>query len=77
MQLPYELIQSIRHYIEGILQDKTLSWEEKYDRIFSASVSSKIFDTIILPDYSDPDCGYKDDVMAFVKAVDKWLEQNK
>ena len=47
-----------------------LEWDEKYDMIFSEEVSRK-FNL----DYYDPDCGYEDDVMAFMNALDEYMRK--
>lgn len=44
-----------------------ISWEEKYDMIFSDKISVKVFKIINL-DYYDPDTTYQEDVTAFVNA---------
>lgn len=50
-----------------IYQDEFLTWEEKYDRIFSEKISRKVFSLIRL-DYYDPDTSYEEDVRAFIDA---------
>ena len=50
-----------------------LSWEAKYDLIFSANLSRKVFDIAIGFDYYDPDTTYEEDVMAFYYAFTEYL----
>jgi hypothetical protein len=47
-----------------------LEWDEKYDMIFSTEVSQR-FDF----DWYDPDCGYEDDVWAFMSAFDEYMKK--
>jgi len=61
---------------ERIRDDHNLSWETKYDLIFSNSISGEIreLDEIHI-DYCDPDTTYQEDVNAYVNAlVDKGRE---
>jgi hypothetical protein len=48
--------------------DSNLSWETKYDLIFSASISQKMH-SILRLDYYDPDTTYEEDVRAFCRAA--------
>lgn len=48
--------------------ESDVSWELKYDLIFSPKISDAIFELIDL-DYYDPDTTYKEDVTAFINAV--------
>ena len=50
------------------IYESDLSWEEKYDLIFSAQISRKIFKLIRL-DYYDPDTTYEADCEAFISAL--------
>lgn len=45
-------------------------WETKYELIFSASISRKVFEQVRL-DYYDPDTSYEEDVVAFMEAFNK------
>lgn len=45
-----------------------LQWDEKYDMIFSEDISRKFS-----LDYYDPDTSYKEDVMAFMNALDEYM----
>ena len=49
-----------------------LSWEAKYDLIFSPNLSGKVFKICRL-DYYDPDTTYEEDVMAFYNAFTEYL----
>jgi hypothetical protein len=53
--------------------ESNVSWEVKYDLIFSKHLSGKINDLITL-DYYDPDTDYKEDVTAFVTALNDKLQ---
>lgn len=66
MNLVYEL-QEILSLSKKII-DSELGWEEKYDLIFSESISKAVFRLIDL-DYYDPDTSYEEDVLAFVQAL--------
>lgn len=52
-----------------IFEDESLSWEEKYDAIFSEDISRKIRDTGAYVDWCDPDTSYEEDVTAYIKAL--------
>lgn len=47
-----------------------LEWDEKYDMIFSEEISRKV-----KFDYYDPDCGYDDDVLAFMQGFDEYMKK--
>lgn len=49
-----------------------LPWDEKYDFIFSKEISHNFS-----LDYYDPDTSYEEDVMAFMNALDQYMEENK
>lgn len=49
-----------------------LDWEAKYDLIFSDEISRK-FNL----DYYDPDTSYREDVMAFMDALEEYMEKFK
>jgi len=44
-----------------------MSWEEKYDHIFSDEISNRVLQLTDF-DYYDPDTSYEDDVWAFMNA---------
>ena len=46
-----------------------ISWEEKYDLIFSENISKKVFSLCSL-DYYDPDTTYEEDTLAFMSALE-------
>lgn len=53
------------------IYESDMTWEQKYDLIFSEEISSQVYF-----DYYDPDCGYEDDVIAFMGAFKEYI-QNK
>lgn len=59
--------------------DSKLSWKDKYDLIFSQSISQPIFrffKSMNLDfNYDDPDSSYEDDVLAFVRALESRLQE--
>lgn len=58
---------------EAIREDELLSWEDKYNLIFSDNVSTKIYKELkafnIKFEYYDPDQDYEDDINAYVNAL--------
>lgn len=50
-----------------------ISWEAKFDLIFSDNISRAVFDLISL-DYYDPDTTYEEDVSAFVHAFRDYVK---
>ena len=50
-------------------------WEECYDKIFSASVSQKIWKMFPDFEYFDPDASYYEDVEAFVNNFVDWARR--
>jgi hypothetical protein len=48
--------------------DSNLSWEAKFDLIFSENVSRKVE-----LNWVDPDSSYKDDVTAFMDEFDRYM----
>lgn len=55
-----------------IVECTELDWDDKYDLIFSEEISRK-FDF----KWSDPDCGYEDDVRAFMNGFDEYMRKQK
>lgn len=58
---------------EAIKDDEVLSWEDKYNLIFSDNISTKIYKELkafnIKFEYFDPDQDYEDDIDAYVSAL--------
>jgi phenylalanyl-tRNA synthetase beta subunit len=61
---------------ENIRRDYGLSWERKYDLIFSNEISSKIRSMTYNIEYYDPDTSYEEDVNAYVNALVDYLKNN-
>lgn len=59
-----------------IFSSNRLSWEEKYDRIFSNKVSKKIHRLIDL-DYHYANLSYEEDATSFVTAVNEYVSSDK
>lgn len=59
--------------------DTSIPWKDKYNLIFSESISKRIFAIFKLMnlgfDYDDPDSDYEDDVLAFVRALESRLQE--
>ena len=53
------------------VQDSDVSWETKYDLLFSSEISGAISKTGVEISYVDPDGSYEEDVRAFIDAVEK------
>jgi len=68
-----EKLLKINKKANDIINDEFLTWEEKYDRIFSDKISKKVFELIRL-DYWDPDTSYEEDVQAFMSAFNERLK---
>jgi len=60
-------LSSLKKEINEIF-NSNMSWELKYDLIFSEKLSQQVFELVDL-DYYDPDTTYEEDVTAFVKAL--------
>lgn len=56
-----------------IADNDALSWADKYEAIFSDSVSVQLAAAGMVAEYTDPDGSYEDDVRAFRAAVDERL----
>lgn len=54
------------------IMDSDLEWEKKYDMIFSEEISRKF-----QLNYYDPDTSYREDVMAFMYALDEYMEREE
>jgi ATP:corrinoid adenosyltransferase len=64
-----EFIQRIYDKAKKIYEAKDLEAEEKYDMIFSDEISRKVnFD------YYDPDTSYEEDVAAFMRGFEEYIE---
>ena len=64
-------LRRIYFKVEGIIASN-MSWEAKYDLIFSPEISQKVFELVRL-DYYDPDTTYEEDVMAFFNSFKEYL----
>ena len=64
-------LQRLYFKAESIIKSD-MSWEEKYELIFSPEISQKVFE-IVRFDYYDPDTTYEEDVMAFYNAFKQHL----
>ena len=60
--------------IANKIYKSNLDWEQKYDLIFSDSLSKVVFNEIYI-DYYDPDTSYKEDITAFVNAFNEKMKQ--
>jgi hypothetical protein len=67
----YLEIKSIYERAQRIVASD-LEWDKKYDMIFSEEVSRKVSF-----DWNDPDCGYEDDVRAFMEGFDRYMRDSK
>ena len=56
-----------------IIVESDMSWEEKYDLIFSSEISQKVCKLARGFDYYDPDTTYEEDVMAFFNSFKEYL----
>lgn len=70
-------IQSELHYLKSeinrIVANYNMSWEQKYDAIFSEKISKRFFQIANGFSYYDPDSSYEDDVRAFQNAVNEYV----
>lgn len=55
--------------------ESDLSWEDKYEKIFSTEISGTITRLIRLW-YYDPDTSYEEDVTAFVQAFKDYMKSH-
>lgn len=70
-----EKLQKLNKKANEIYNDDQLTWEEKYDLIFSEKISRKVHSLVTL-DYYDPDTSYQEDVSAFVHAFNEKMQSN-
>ena len=65
----------IQHVFDAITEvyESEISWESKYDRIFSGGLCRKFKTLAPGFSYYDPDAGYEDDVYAFYSAVEEYM----
>jgi len=55
---------------EKIVRSKKYEWDETFNLIFSSKISYKVNKYL---DYSDPDAGWEDDVLAFMRAFKAYV----
>jgi len=72
VELFIELAQRASKIVES-----DASWSTKYGFIFSEDISGKIKETGVEIDYYDPDTSYKEDVLAYVKALNEKADDLK
>lgn len=65
-------LERIYFRIETIIQSD-LSWEAKYDMIFSPELSQQFCRMARGFDWCDPDTTYEEDLMAFYNAAKEYL----
>ena len=65
-------LQRLYFKAEGIIESD-MSWEAKYDLIFSPEISQKVSELARGFDYYDPDTTYEEDVMAFFNSFKEYL----
>lgn len=68
-----EKLKRLHKKANDIYTHTFLTWEEKYDQIFSEDVSKKVFNLVHL-DYYDPDTDYEEDVQAFMNAFNERIK---
>jgi hypothetical protein len=73
MKTTKEKLRKLNEKANIIYNDEFLTWDEKYDQIFSEKISRKVFDLIRL-DYYDPDTSYEEDVSAFMRAFNERMK---
>lgn len=59
-----------------IVLNPNLDWEQLYDQIFDMWIWKKIHAAGYAFDWSDPDTSYEEDVLAYVRALNEWLEEH-
>jgi hypothetical protein len=70
----FEFVNAIYEKAKKIHEAKDLEAGEKYDRIFSEKISRKVSH---LFEWSDPDTTYEEDVAAFMRAFEEYVEDQK
>ena len=65
-------LQRIYFKAKGVIASN-MSWEAKYDLIFSPEISQEVFKLSRDFDYCDPDTTYEEDVMAFFNSFEEYL----
>ncbi len=68
-----ELLKELHRQATKVHQSD-LTPEQKYDFIFSESISRKVFAECRM-DYYDPDSSHEEDVQAFMNAFDEKMEE--
>lgn len=67
---PDDIRLTILHKEVNQIFNSDLSWEVKFELIFSENIADQIY-SIIQLDYYDPDTSYEEDVRAFVNALNE------
>lgn len=63
------------YYKAKEIVDSDISWEAKYDMIFSEDISQQFFKLASSFTYYDPDTSYEEDVMAFYNAFTDYITE--
>ena len=71
----YYLLKSIYDSCHQVINMNNVSWEAKYDFVFSGIMSKTVFKIAPDFDYYDPDTSYKEDTTAFVSALEKYINE--
>lgn len=64
-------LRDIAEYARAVSTNESLSWEERYGLVFSSHCSLRVFAMDPSFAWYDPDCGYEEDVRAFVRALER------
>lgn len=71
----YYLLKSIYDSCHQVINMNNVSWEAKYDFVFSEIMSKTVFKIAPDFDYYDPDTSYEEDTTAFVSALEKYINE--
>ena len=71
----YYLLKSIYDSCHQVINMNNVSWEAKYDFVFSGIMSKTVFKIAPNFDYYDPDTSYEEDTTAFVSALEKYINE--
>jgi hypothetical protein len=75
----YQELVILNKKIQQLIKEKEVSWEVKYNLIFSKEIFRRIFDLFkelnLTFEYYDPDTSYEEDLTAFAFALEEKMQE--
>lgn len=71
------ILKKLHKRANKIFKSEDYDWEEKYDMIFCEELSRRVLKLAPRFEYHDPDTSYEQDVTAFVKQFNDYMDEQE